>query len=68
VVKRPDKYAGFVRRLSYWLIGMAIGFVLLGIFQMARQRERTGPERVQAPVSPSPDPLFPPIPKVEKNP
>jgi|GEM_PF-7046036 len=44
-----------MRRLSVYLFGVALGFVLLGVFSRARQAVRTPPAPVpaQAPASDS---------------
>ncbi len=56
--ERAKARRDFMRRLSYYLIGVAIGLVLLGMFQVrrqseARQREarRQAAEQVQSPDS-----------------
>jgi hypothetical protein len=64
----PDKWKGFIRRLSYYFTGIAIGLMVLGLFHLSKQREaRLQEERAkQAQQAPkSPDTLFPPIPKAE---
>ncbi len=35
----PSARAGFMRRLSYYAVGLALGFMLLGLFQKLRTKE-----------------------------
>ena len=57
---------GFFQRLAYLLIGVAIGCMVLGFFQAAKQRQAKIDEehRQQLQANPPPaDNLFPPMPK-----
>jgi len=38
------------RRLGYYLVGLAIGLLVLGFFQMARRGEQQARERAAAPA------------------
>jgi hypothetical protein len=58
----------FLGRLAYLLTGLAIGFMVLGFFQAAKQHQSQVDEehRQQLLASPPPtDNLFPPLPKSE---
>jgi hypothetical protein len=62
------KWAGFTRRLAYYLFGIAIGLMVLGLFQVAKQRQAAVDEqrRKQLLSVPQPDDkLFPPVPRSE---
>ena len=43
--------AAFMRRLSYYCIGIAIGLVLMGLFTYARRQEADRAERERAAAS-----------------
>ena len=61
----PTKWTGFPRRLGYFLLGLAIGCVVLGAFRMARdhQAQVDAEHKKQLQALPRPeDKLFPPIP------
>ncbi|MBS0197102.1 MAG: hypothetical protein JSR77_10115 [Planctomycetes bacterium] len=48
----PAPGSSFRKRLAYYLFGLAIGLVMLGLFQMARQKEaqeRANPQTTTAP-------------------
>jgi len=67
----PPKWAGFTRRLGYWLFGLALGFIVLGFYQKLKQNQaRVDEERRQQFLSqPMPeDKLFPPIPREQPAP
>lgn len=57
----PQSRANFVRKLGYYLVGIAIGFVLLGAFQKLRKVEQAKREQELKAIQPSP--IFPPPPK-----
>ena len=67
----PGNWKGFLGRLSYYLMGIAIGLMVLGFFQLSKKREaRLQEERAkQQLLTPKPvDTLFPPVPKSESEP
>jgi|GEM_PF-6955928 hypothetical protein len=55
---KGDWKEGLLGRLRYYLIGLAIGFVMLGFFQAAKKREAMEREarrqQVAQPVPPAP--------------
>lgn len=56
-----------LRKLSYYVSGIAIGFILLGLFQKYRTQELQRRQTEAAkPVEPSP--LFPPPPPADPTP
>jgi hypothetical protein len=67
----PPKWAGFTRRLGYWLFGLALGFMILGFYNKLKQNQaRLDEERRQQLLSQPPpkDNLFPPIPRDQPAP
>jgi hypothetical protein len=66
--KEPTPRSGLLRRLSYIMIGVAIGFMVLGFFQQAKERQARIDAQRDAQIRATPPPndtLFPPIPKDE---
>ncbi|MCA9299547.1 MAG: hypothetical protein KDA28_10800 [Phycisphaerales bacterium] len=54
--------ARFIRRLGYYSVGLAIGFVMLGVIQMGRQsahQRRLAEEQANRPVPESPGAIPP---------
>jgi type IV secretory pathway VirB10-like protein len=69
--QEPTPRTGFLRRLSYILIGIAIGFMVLGFFQQAKKRQARIDAEREALIKATPPPndtLFPPIPKADPKP
>ncbi|HYE62220.1 MAG TPA: hypothetical protein VD997_09505 [Phycisphaerales bacterium] len=60
------RYPGFFSRLRFYLIGLAIGLMMLGFFQLSKRNEaarnQAQAERAGPPKQPANDPLFPPLP------
>jgi hypothetical protein len=56
---------GFLGRLKFYVAGLAIGCVLMGLFQLAKQkeaREKAAAEE-RARQEPAKDSIFPPLPE-----
>ena len=45
---------GFARRLSYYVFGIAIGLLMLGLINQARSRARSTPPGAQSPPADAP--------------
>jgi hypothetical protein len=58
---------GFFARLRVYLLGIAIGLIMLGFFQMAKKKEAAQRQAAaeRARVQPAQDPLFPPVPPAQ---
>ena len=49
----PGGSPGFSRRLGYFLVGLAIGCVLLGLYHAARRASMASPSGVSGPSTPA---------------